>query len=349
MRVLRDRRRCRRDEAAGFSRLPAVDCRDRERGARRAPAGLRRRRQPTCPTRELPRSGRDRILGGALQRHDVRRASAELDAAQSGHQEKFEAALDGVRAQATCDSPGCDTDRLRRPIRRVLHLRAGLLRVGLVLRRLRLRAPTSKSFTAGDVLRSEATESLGLGLRRGATAAGIIRRRPGLDLGRADPVRPAAGASRAPGRAGVDFTSSECVPTPTTRPWSSTTIWSESTTVESRCAITSSVRSSATASIASRSSCSLTPSSEAVDSSSSRMGGAASSARAIARRWRSPPESMTPSSPTAASSPAGSRSSTSPRFTACSTAMHASSVASGAPSVRFSRRVPASTGASCST
>ena len=59
-----------------------------------------------------------------------------------------------------------------------------------------------------------------------------------------------------------------------------------------------SVRPVATASIASRIRCSLRPSSDDVDSSSSRIGGAASSARAIARRWRSPPESITPLSPT---------------------------------------------------
>ena len=67
-------------------------------------------------------------------------------------------------------------------------------------------------------------------------------------------------------------TSSAWVPSPTTRPWSSTTMRSESTTVDSRWAMTRSVRFSATASIASRSSCSLTPSSEAVASSSSRIG-----------------------------------------------------------------------------
>ena len=56
-----------------------------------------------------------------------------------------------------------------------------------------------------------------------------------------------------------------------------------------------------------------------------------SSVRAIASRWRSPPDSMTPSSPTGASSPSSLRSSTSVRLTACSTSMHCWSVASGRP------------------
>ena len=74
--------------------------------------------------------------------------------------------------------------------------------------------------------------------------------------------------------------------------------------------MTMSVRPAATASIASRIMRSFRPSSEDVDSSSSRIGGAASRARAIARRCRSPPESMMPFSPTCGVEPGGSRSST---------------------------------------
>ena len=119
--------------------------------------------------------------------------------------------------------------------------------------------------------------------RRGQTRSWCLRQVP-VERGGLDELRVGAGVrSRGRGRA------------PRSGP--------QSTTVDRRCAITMSVRSTATASIASRISCSLRPSRLDVDSSSSSTGGAASSARAIARRWRSPPESMMPSSPTGAPSP----------------------------------------------
>ena len=81
------------------------------------------------------------------------------------------------------------------------------------------------------------------------------------------------------------------VPHWTIRPPSTTRIWSALRTVESRWAITSEVRPS---SAASRARCTAASDSEsrwAVASSSTTIAGALSSSRAIASRWRSPPES----------------------------------------------------------
>ena len=75
--------------------------------------------------------------------------------------------------------------------------------------------------------------------------------------------------------------------------------------VESRCAITSEVRLRDTRSSASWISCSVWLSSAEVASSSTRIGGAFSTVRAIATRCFSPPDSFRPRSPTWVSYPFG--------------------------------------------
>ena len=79
-------------------------------------------------------------------------------------------------------------------------------------------------------------------------------------------------------------------PVSTMRPWSSTTIWSASRTVESRCAIAIVVRPSESRSSASCTSRSVSVSSELVASSRTRIGGLRRIVRAIAIRCFSPPE-----------------------------------------------------------
>ena len=76
-------------------------------------------------------------------------------------------------------------------------------------------------------------------------------------------------------------------------------------------------------------------------SSRIRIGGSLSSARAIERRCRSPPESVRPRSPTIASSPPGWRIMISVAWARASAAITSPSVASGLPTRRFSRIVRA--------
>mmetsp|Transcript_6267 Transcript_6267/g.9461 ORF Transcript_6267/g.9461 Transcript_6267/m.9461 type:complete len:87 (+) Transcript_6267:381-641(+) len=85
------------------------------------------------------------------------------------------------------------------------------------------------------------------------------------------------------------------------RPFWRTTIWSESTMVERRWATTTDVRPTIRRSRASCTSFSFSESSADVASSSSRILGSLSSARAMAMRCFCPPESMTPRSPHCAS------------------------------------------------
>ena len=91
--------------------------------------------------------------------------------------------------------------------------------------------------------------------------------------------------------------SSVCEPWATIRPCSSTTIVSASEIVESRWAITIVVRSRIAAVRPARISDSVVASTEAVASSRIRIRGSITSARAIASRWRWPPESVIPRSP----------------------------------------------------
>src|SRR5581483_3302432 len=91
---------------------------------------------------------------------------------------------------------------------------------------------------------------------------------------------------------------SGCVPCSMISPWSSTMMLSAWTTVERRWAMTRDVRSRATRSSASWISFSVWESSAEVASSSIRIGGDFRIVRAIATRCFSPPESLSPRSPT---------------------------------------------------
>ena len=82
-----------------------------------------------------------------------------------------------------------------------------------------------------------------------------------------------------------------------TRPSSSTTISSASAIVERRWAITNVVRPAISSCSARLISCSVEASTDEVASSRIRMRGSATIARAIAMRWRWPPDSVSPRSP----------------------------------------------------
>ena len=86
--------------------------------------------------------------------------------------------------------------------------------------------------------------------------------------------------------------SAACVPSSTTCPWSSTRMRSAPITLDSRCASTSVVRPRVSRSSACWISASFSASTDDSASSSNRIGASRNSARAIARRWRWPPDSM---------------------------------------------------------
>src|ERR1019366_9503158 len=92
--------------------------------------------------------------------------------------------------------------------------------------------------------------------------------------------------------------SASCVPCATTRPSSSTTISSARAIVDRRWAMIRVVRPAITSPSARLISRSVVASTEAVASSRIRIRGPARSARAIAIRWRWPPDSDSPRSPT---------------------------------------------------
>ena len=100
--------------------------------------------------------------------------------------------------------------------------------------------------------------------------------------------------------------SSACVPCSATRPASSTTMRSTRSMVDRRCAMTIVVRPRISASIAACTWRSDSESSADVASSRIRIGAFLRIARAMARRWRCPPDSRTPFSPTSVSNPCGS-------------------------------------------
>mmetsp|Transcript_4076 Transcript_4076/g.12885 ORF Transcript_4076/g.12885 Transcript_4076/m.12885 type:complete len:111 (+) Transcript_4076:129-461(+) len=109
-----------------------------------------------------------------------------------------------------------------------------------------------------------------------------------------------------------------------------TTIWSESSIVERRCATTSVVRPARACSSASWTSFSDRESSADVASSRSRSFGSRTSARAMATRCFWPPESRPPRGPRPsvhATRPSSRKSS----FASAATSASAPSVASGAP------------------
>ena len=96
----------------------------------------------------------------------------------------------------------------------------------------------------------------------------------------------------------VASSSSAWVPVSTIRPAAMTTMRLARSMVESRCATTSVVRPAISASSPCWTFLSLSVSSALVASSRIRIGAFLSSARAIATRWRWPPDSITPFSPT---------------------------------------------------
>ena len=98
-----------------------------------------------------------------------------------------------------------------------------------------------------------------------------------------------------------DDTSSSWVPDSTTRPASSTWMRSAWRTVDSRWAITMTVRSRPTSSSERWMEASVSLSTAEVASSSTSTGGSLRMARAIDSRWRWPPDSFWPRSPTTVS------------------------------------------------
>ena len=128
-----------------------------------------------------------------------------------------------------------------------------------------------------------------------ALAIAFNRPEPHAAPPRLRPAPNCSSASRA--YSGLAESSSACVPLATIRPRSMTTMRSAFCTVARRCAMTIVVRRAISFSSACCTSSSLAASSELVASSSSRIGGSLRIARAIAMRWRWPPESRMPRSP----------------------------------------------------
>ena len=84
---------------------------------------------------------------------------------------------------------------------------------------------------------------------------------------------------------------------------------------------------------------SFSPSRAEVISSSSRMGASLTKARAMATRWRSPPDRLIPPGPTCVSHPCGSALMTRSRRARRAASASSASVASGRAMRRFSRMV----------
>ncbi len=126
-------------------------------------------------------------------------------------------------------------------------------------------------------------------------------------------------------------------------------------TVERRCATTRVVRSRMSRSSASRTTPSASGSRALVASSRKRMRGSRTSARAIAMRWRCPPDSRAPRCPTTVSQPSGRASTNSSALASRRAARTRTSVAAGSspavssPYATFSRIVPSKSTDSCGT
>jgi hypothetical protein len=96
-------------------------------------------------------------------------------------------------------------------------------------------------------------------------------------------------------------------------------------------------------------SASLSESRALVASSSSSRSASRRIARAIATRWRCPPDSFTPRSPTRVANPSGSPSTNSSTCAAAAAARICSGVASGRPNAMFSASVRWNITGSCGT
>mmetsp|Transcript_49 Transcript_49/g.143 ORF Transcript_49/g.143 Transcript_49/m.143 type:complete len:175 (-) Transcript_49:396-920(-) len=143
--------------------------------------------------------------------------------------------------------------------------------------------------------------------------------------------------------------SSSCVPRSTMRPFWMTTIWSESTMVERRWAITIEVRPTIRRSSASCTSFSFSESSADVASSRRRILGSLSSARAIAMRCFCPPLSSVPLSPHMRAIPSGLCSMNSSAFAFRAASAISASVASSRPYRMLSPMEVAKSTGSCET
>ncbi len=106
-----------------------------------------------------------------------------------------------------------------------------------------------------------------------------------------------------------------------------------------RCVIRIAVRSRITASSSSRIARSVSASTLESESSRIRIGGSPSTARASVARWRCPPESVKPRSPTTVSSPRGKRSRSPDSCEISSARSSSSSEMCGRPKVTLSRTV----------
>ena len=130
--------------------------------------------------------------------------------------------------------------------------------------------------------------------------------------------------------------SSSCVPESRTLPFPMTTTRSANESVERRWATNNTVRSAITDRSASCTDCSVRVSSADVASSSTRTRGSVMSARARASRWRCPPDSVRPCSPTTVSYPLGSSMMNSCAWAAPAAATMSSKDASGLAKLRLS-------------
>lgn len=120
-------------------------------------------------------------------------------------------------------------------------------------------------------------------------------------------------------------------------------------TVLSRCATTSAVRLSMSRHSADWTRISLSESRALVASSSSRIGASRRIARARATRWRWPPDSLMPRSPTMVAKPSGSASANSVTCAASAARRISSSVASGRAKAMLSRSERWNIAGSCGT
>ncbi len=138
-------------------------------------------------------------------------------------------------------------------------------------------------------------------------------------------------------------------PAPEGRGAPSRTTRSATASSAGRCTTSTTVRPSASRRTASTIAASVSPSSEAVGSSSSSTGRSARNARASARRWRWPADSPAPSSPRRVSVPCGSMDTNSSAPAARSADRTCASVAPGRASRTFSATVPAKRWGRCGT
>src|SRR5690606_12314175 len=143
--------------------------------------------------------------------------------------------------------------------------------------------------------------------------------------------------------------SSSWRPRSTSRPPSSTRIWSAPAIVCSRWAITITVLPTAKAASASWTAASLSASSAAVASSRTTIGAPDRMARAIVSRWRSPPDRPPPLASSTVSYPSGRRSITSWTHAAAAARRTSSSPAPGRPMRMFSATLSRSSATSWNT